>query len=81
MHFELETASIKKPILTQSGPKSRVCVNAADGLWTQPGESEEKLQRAKGELEGRGWAEGRSKGGIKDKAPCASSSKGLWSDR
>ena len=50
----LKYVSIKKPILTQSGPKSRVCVNAADGLWTQPGESEEKLQRAKGELEGRG---------------------------
>ena len=32
----LKYVSIKKPVLTQSGVKSRVCVNQPDRLWTEP---------------------------------------------
>ncbi len=37
----LKYVSIKISALTRSGRKRRVCVNAADGLWTQPGETGE----------------------------------------
>ena len=37
----LKYVSIKISALTHSGRKRRVCVNAADGLWTQPGETGE----------------------------------------
>ena len=54
----LKYVSIKISALTHSGRKRRVCVNAADRLWTQPEESEEKLQRTKRELRRKWWKEG-----------------------
>ena len=70
----LKYVSIKKPILTQSGQKRRVCVNQPDGLWTHLG----KVKKEQAE-DAEGRKEGRKEG--KDKAPCALSSKGLWSNR
>ena len=37
----LKYVSIKISVLTHSGRKRRVCVNAADVLWTQPTETKE----------------------------------------
>ena len=66
----LKYVSIKIPALTHSGRKSRVCVNQPDGLWAHLSEGIATTgKKMAGHEEG------------KDKAPCAMSSKGLWSNR
>ena len=51
----LKYVSIKKPILTQSGPKRRVCVNQPDGLWThfKEGTWDGKIAEGRRKAEGR----------------------------
>ena len=62
----LKYVSIKNRILTQSGQKSRVCVNQPDGLWTEPTGTKMKNavlmenEGAKGRKDGR-EAEGRKR--------------------
>ena len=70
----LKYVSIKKTILTQSGRKRRVCVNQPDGSGHASGNGGVSKGKPRGEKERKDVA-------GKDKAPCAMSSKGLWSNR
>ena len=70
----LKYVSIKIPALTHSGRKRRVCVNQPDGSGHASGNGGVSKGKPRGEKERKDVA-------GKDKAPCAMSSKGLWSNR